>query len=225
VGPAFPPVELPPERKRAVCETAPAHGAAPPDAETLFEIGDHISMPLQFTTSYIEDALAIFRQCKKQAEGAMAQVRDEQLNAVLDSEMNSIATIVKHMAGNMRSRWTDFLTTDGEKPDRNRDTEFVAPPSTREDLLRIWDEGWATVFAAIEPLTDADLGRTVTIRGEAHSVMQAINRQIAHYSMHVGQIILLAKHFRGTDWKSLSVPRNRSAEFNTKVAAGEASQR
>ena len=132
---------------------------------------------------------------------------------------------MKHVAGNMRSRWSDFLTTDGEKPDRNRDSEFVDPPETRAALLAMWDEGWALVFGALEPLTDEDLGRTVTIRGEAHSVMQAINRQVAHYSYHVGQIVLLAKHFASEKWTSLSVPRNRSAEFNRKVAAGEASQR
>jgi hypothetical protein len=125
----------------------------------------------------------------------------------------------------MRSRWTDFLTSDGEKPDRNRDTEFVDPPATREALMAAWEDGWACVFAALEPLTDSDLGRTVTIRGEPHSVMQAINRQVAHYAHHAGQIVMLAKHFAHGHWQSLSVPRNRSAEFNRKVAAGEASQR
>lgn len=182
-------------------------------------------MALKFTTSYIEDALAIFRQYKQVGERAMAQVTDEQLFALLDDEANSIAIIVKHMTGNMRSRWTDFLTTDGEKPTRNRDSEFVDPPATREALLREWEEGWSCLFGAIEPLTDADLSRTITIRGEAHSVMQAINRQLAHYPQHVGQIVLLAKHWAGPQWQSLSVPRNKSAEFNRKVAAGEASQR
>ena len=182
-------------------------------------------MALKFTTSYIEDSLAVFRQYKQLGERAMAQVADEQLFAALDEEANSIAIIVKHMTGNMRSRWTDFLTSDGEKPTRNRDSEFVDPPATREALLRDWEQGWACVFSAIEPLTDGDLGRTVMIRGEAHSVMQAINRQIAHYAMHVGQIILLAKHYAGARWQTLSVARNRSAEFNRKVAAGEASQR
>jgi Protein of unknown function (DUF1572) len=182
-------------------------------------------MALKFTTSYIEDALAIFRQYKLLGERAMQQVSDEQLFASLDDESNSIAIIVKHVTGNMRSRWTDFLTTDGEKPSRNRDSEFVDPPATREALMREWDDGWACVIGAIEPLTDADLGRTVTIRGEAHSVMQAINRQLAHYPQHVGQIVLLAKHYAGERWQSLSVARNRSAEFNRKVTAGEASQR
>src|SRR5690348_16561368 len=126
------------------------------------------------TTSYIEDSLAVFRQYKKMAEGAMAQVADAQLFAVLDEEMNSIGVIIKHMTGNMRSRWTDFLTSDGEKPDRNRDSEFVDPPSTRAGLMKSWEEGWACVLRALEPLSEQDLGRTVTIRGEPHSVMQAI---------------------------------------------------
>jgi hypothetical protein len=182
-------------------------------------------MSLQFTTSHIEDSIAVFRYYKKLAERAMAQVNDEQLFAVLDGEANSIAIIVKHMAGNMRSRWTDFLTADGEKPTRNRDSEFVEPPVTREALLSEWEHGWATMFGALEPLADADLARTITIRGEAHSVMQAINRQLAHYPYHVGQIVLLAKHFASDHWDSLSVPRNQSAEFNRRVAAGEASQR
>lgn len=182
-------------------------------------------MPLKFTTSYIEDALELFRSNKKLAERAMDQVTDAQLFETLDVEMNSIAVIVKHMTGNMRSRWTDFLTSDGEKPGRDRDAEFIDPPATREALMRVWEDGWARVFAAVEPLTDADLARTVTIRGEAHSVMQAIHRQVAHYAHHVGQIVMLAKHFAHDHWQSLSVPRNRSAEFNRKVAAGEASQR
>ncbi len=148
------------------------------------------------TNSYLEDSLTLFRHYKKMAEGAMAQVTDEQLFSVLDDEMNSIAVIVKHMTGNMRSRWIDFLSSDGEKPDRSRDSEFVDPPSTREALMENWEGGWAHVFTALEPLSDADLSRTVTIRGEPHSVMQAINRQIAHYTSHIGQIIMLAKHFQ-----------------------------
>jgi hypothetical protein len=182
-------------------------------------------MALEFTTSYIADALAVFRQYKRLAERAMEQVSDDHLFTVLDPEANSIAIVVKHMTGNMRSRWTDFLTTDGEKPDRNRDSEFIDPPATRQALLAEWEDGWTRVFSAIESLTDADLPRTVTIRGEAHSVMQAINRQLAHYPHHVGQIVLLAKHFACDHWQSLSVPRNKSAEFNRKVSAGEASQR
>jgi uncharacterized damage-inducible protein DinB len=182
-------------------------------------------MALKFTTSYLEDSLALFRYYKTLAERAIDQVSDEQLFATLDVEMNSIAVIVKHMAGNMRSRWTDFLTTDGEKPDRDRDSEFVNPPATRDALLRIWEDGWARLFGALEPLSDADLTRTVTIRGEPHSVMQAINRQMAHYPHHIGQIVMLAKHFAHDHWQSLSIPRNRSADFNRRVSAGEASQR
>ncbi len=182
-------------------------------------------MALQFTTSYVEDSLALFRYYKQLAEKAMAQVSDEQLNAALDPEMNSIAIIVKHMAGNMRSRWTDFLTTDGEKPDRNRDTEFEEPPTTRAALLAQWEDGWQRLFSALETLSDADLSRTVTIRGEPHSVMQAINRQVAHYAYHCGQIVLLAKHFCSTTWHSLSVPRGHSDEFTRRVASGDASQR
>ena len=182
-------------------------------------------MALEFTTSHLQDSLTLFRYYKKLAEGAMAQVADAQLCVTLDSEANSIALIVKHMAGNMRSRWTDFLTTDGEKPDRQRDTEFVDPPATREALMQVWENGWNRVFAALEPLTEADLGRTVKIRGEAHSVLQAINRQLAHYAYHCGQIVFLAKHFQGEQWKSLTVPKNKSAEFNRRVARGEASQR
>jgi hypothetical protein len=182
-------------------------------------------MALQLTTSYLEDSLSVFRYYKKLAERAMEQVTDEQLFTTLDEEANSIGLVVKHMAGNMRSRWSDFLSTDGEKANRNRDSEFVDPPETREALLALWEDGWAQLFHALEPLTDDDLGRTVTIRGEAHSVVQAINRQLAHYPYHVGQIVLLAKHFACDRWQSLSVPRNKSAEFNRRVAAGEASQR
>jgi len=166
-------------------------------------------MALEFTTSYLDDSLTLFRYYKKLTERAMDQVTDEQLFTTLDDEMNSIAIIVKHMAGNMRSRWTNFLTTDGEKPDRNRDSEFTDAPASREALMKIWEDGWAIVFGALEPLSDADLGRTITIRGEAHSVMQAINRQIAHYAHHSGQIVMLAKHFAKDRWQSLSIPRNR----------------
>src|ERR1051326_1267168 len=182
-------------------------------------------MAHQFSTSYIEDSLSLFRQYKKWAEGAIAQISDAELHATLDPEMNSIAIIVKHMAGNMRSRWTDFLTSDGEKPDRHRDTEFVDAPESRDALMTLWEDGWSRLFSALTPLSDADLGRTVTIRGEPHSVMQAVNRQMAHYSLHVGQIIFLAKHFKSTEWKTLTVPRNRSADFNRRVLSGEASQR
>jgi hypothetical protein len=182
-------------------------------------------MALKFTTSYLEDSIGVFRYYKRLADEAMAQVSDEQLYVALDAEMNSIAIIVKHMVGNMCSRWSDFLTTDGEKPDRDRDCEFELPPEGRAVLMELWERGWTMLFGALEPLTEADLGRTVTIRGEAHSVMQAINRQVAHYPYHCGQIVFLAKHLANENWRSLSVPRRQSAEFNRRVAAGEASQR
>jgi hypothetical protein len=182
-------------------------------------------MALKFTTSLLEDSLSLFRYYKGMAERAMAQVSNEQLNAVLDPEMNSIGLIVKHIAGNMRSRWTDFLTSDGEKPDRQRDAEFVEPPATRDELLALWEDGWKRLFDSLEPLSEEDLARTVTIRGEAHSVMQAMNRQLGHYAFHCGQIVFLAKHLAHENWKSLSVPRGKSEEFLRRVQAGEASQR
>lgn len=155
----------------------------------------------------------------------MAQVQDEQLQVALDPESNSIAVIVKHLAGNMRSRWMDFLTADGEKPDRIRDSEFESPPATRAELMQLWDWGWDFVFRALEPLTDADLARTVRIRTEPYTVHEAIQRQIAHYAYHVGQIVFLAKHFRSAGWKSLSIPRGKSKDFDMKVARGEATQK
>jgi hypothetical protein len=182
-------------------------------------------MALKRTDSYLEDSLSLFRYCKSQGERAMEQVSDAQLTAVLDPEMNSISLIAKHMAGNMRSRFTDFLTSDGEKPDRDRDAEFEAPPATRAELMKLWNDGWSRLFGALEPLSDADMTRTITIRGEAHSVMQALNRQLAHYSYHVGQIVFLAKHLQSANWKSLTIPRKQSAAFNTAVQAGEKSQR
>jgi len=182
-------------------------------------------MAHQFTTSYLKDSIDVFRYYKKLGERAMAQCPDDALFASLDAESNSIAIIVKHMAGNMRSRWTDFLTTDGEKPDRNRDTEFETPPKTRAELMELWERGWKHVFDALEPLNDEDLVRTITIRTEPHSVMQAVNRQVAHYSYHVGQIVYVAKHLAGNKWQTLTVPKKKSAEFNARVAAGEASQR
>lgn len=182
-------------------------------------------MALKFTTSYIEDALGVFHYYKRLADGAMSQLSDEQYFQVLDPEMNSVAIIVKHVSGNMISRWTDFLTSDGEKPTRNRDDEFCNPPQTRSGVHKCWEHGWQALFSALEPLTEADLARTVTIRGEAHSVMQAINRQLAHYPYHCGQIVFLAKHLQSAHWQSLSVPRGASQEFNRQVAAGEASQR
>jgi len=184
-------------------------------------------MAHQLTTSYVKDSLDLFRYYKKLAERAIEQCPDEGLFTILDSESNSIAIIVKHMAGNMRSRWTNFLTSDGEKPDRNRDSEFAEPPKTRSELLAIWGQGWKYLFDALEPLTEADLARTVTIRTEPHSVMQAINRLMGHYTYHLGQIAFLAKHFAAQSgkWTALTVPRKKSAEFNARVASGQASQR
>lgn len=182
-------------------------------------------MAHQFSTSYLEDSISLFVYYKKLAERAMAQISDEHLFAPIDPEANSIAVIVKHLSGNMRSRWTNFLTTDGEKPDRNRDSEFEEPPASREAVLAAWEAGWSCVFSALHALTDDDLSRTVTVRGEPHSVMQAINRQLAHYPHHIGQIVLLAKHFAGNQWQSLSIPRRASADYNRRVLSGQTSQR
>src|SRR5205085_4644933 len=169
----------------------------------------------EIAIDYLADAVAALRSYKKLAEKALVQVSDEEFFAALDEEANSIAVIMKHMAGNMFSRWTDFLTTDGEKPDRNRDMEFVTTPdTTREDIMNYWERGWQRVFDAVEPLTPDDLSKIVLIRGEEHTVVKAINRQLMHYAYHIGQIVFLAKHFRSSEWKSLSIPRNRSAEFN-----------
>lgn len=167
---------------------------------------------------YLEDSIASLRAYKKLAEKALEQLNDNEFFITLDQEGNSVAIIMKHMAGNMFSRWTDFLTTDGEKPSRNRDMEFVIDPKTGKDaVLDYWNSGWQCVFNALEPLRAEDLGK-VLIRGEEHTVIQAINRQLMHYANHIGQIVFLAKHFRSTDWKSLSIPRNRSAEFNAQLA-------
>jgi hypothetical protein len=185
-------------------------------------------MAHQFTTSFIQDSTGLFRTYKKLGDRAIAQCPDAGLFVTLDAESNSIAIIVKHLGGNMRSRWTDFLTTDGEKPDRDRDTEFENPPATRAEILELWERGWNHVFTALASLTDADLVRTVTIRSTPHSVLQAINRQVAHYSYHVGQIVFLAKHCAATatgKWDSLSVPRGQSRQFNADVTAGKKSER
>jgi hypothetical protein len=183
------------------------------------------SMALEFTTSCLKDSVDLLRFYKRLGDRAMEQVSDEALFASLDDESNSIAIIVKHLAGNMRSRWSDFLASDGEKPDRDRDSEFEAPPKSRAELTTMWESGWQLMFDALAPLTDADLSRTAYIRTEAHSVMQTIHRQLAHYSYHIGQIVYLAKHFAGPDWSALTIPRRKSAEFNAKVASGKASQR
>ena len=182
-------------------------------------------MALELTTSYVKDTISLFRLYKGLGDRAIAQAPDASLTVELDPESNSIATLVKHLSGNLRSRWTDFLTSDGEKPTRNRDGEFEAPPQSRPELLEMWEGGWRCVFETLDTLTDADLERTVRIRTEAHSVMQAINRSLTHTVYHVGQIVFLAKHFAGEKWTTLTIPRGRSAHFNARVASGEISQR
>ena len=167
-----------------------------------------------FAEEYHQDILRQLRKYKELGEAAMAQISDERFFAAPDPESNSIGLIVKHMAGNMRSRWTDFLTSDGEKPDRDRDREFARNDTeSREGLWQQWQEGWTCTFAALETLQPADFTRVVTIRGEPHTVLEAINRQLTHYAYHVGQIVYLAKHYAGVDWQSLSIPRGRSRDF------------
>jgi uncharacterized protein DUF1572 len=167
---------------------------------------------------YLADAIQTFRDYKILAERALAQISDEDFFKTLDDESNSIAVNMKHMAGNMLSRWTDFLTSDGEKPERDRDIEFVMlSGTTRHEMIAYWERGWRCVFDAVEPLTTDDLMRTVTIRGQDHTVIQAINRQLAHYAYHVGQIVFMAKHFKSSEWQTLSVPRNKSDEFNARI--------
>ena len=169
---------------------------------------------------YLEEARRQFLGHKRLAEGAFAQLRDEEFFVAIDAEANSIATLVKHIVGNARSRFTDFLTTDGEKPDRHRDQEFeLSANTTRADVMRWWEDGWAIVFSALNSLKPEDMEREVTVRGQPHTVLQAINRQIAHYAYHVGQIVFLAKHLRSRDWKSLSVPKGKSEEFNQNAFA------
>ena len=163
----------------------------------------------------LDDALRQLKKLKVQADKALAQIDEGHLFATLDSESNSIATIMKHMAGNMRSRWTDFLTSDGEKPDRNRDTEFeLTPADTAAQIRSAWEDGWTRVLDAVSSLTPPDLEKTIHIRGEAHSVVEAINRQAMHYAAHVGQIVLLARHFAGSRWQSLSIPKGKSKDFD-----------
>lgn len=174
-----------------------------------------------FAAHFLEDALAVFRKYKKLAEDAIAQIGDEEFFATIDAEANSVAVIVKHLAGNMRSRWSDFLTADGEKATRDRDAEFrIEPQTTRAEVMRWWEEGWNCVFAAIEPLEGADLERTVLIRNEPHTVVKAINRQLTHYAYHTGQIVFLAKHFKSENWKSLSIARGQSETFNQAMREG-----
>ena len=171
-------------------------------------------MSIDLASHYLEETRRQMRGHKRMGEGAMAQLRDDDFFVTLDPESNSIAILVKHLAGNMRSRFTDFLTSDGEKPDRFRDREFeVTGGTTRADVMRWWDEGWACVLGTIDTLKPEDVMHTVTIRGEPHTALQAINRQIAHYAAHIGQIVFLAKHLRSSAWKTLSIPRGKSEEF------------
>lgn len=182
-------------------------------------------MTLELTSSYVKDMTSLFQLYKRLADRAMEQAPDAALFATLDAESNSIAIIVKHLSGNFRSRWTDFLTSDGEKPDRNRDSEFETPPATRAELLALWESAWKILFASLATVKDSDLTSAITIRGEAHSVLQAINRSVTHTAYHVGQIVYLAKHFAGNKWTALTIPRGKSGRFNAQVASGEKSQR
>ena len=177
-------------------------------------------MNADVAVAYIEEVRRQFRGYKHLGEGAIAQLSDKELFVTLDAEANSVAVMVKHLAGNMRSRFTDFLTSDGEKLDRHRDQEFeMNSATTRAEVMRWWEEGWARVFSAVEALKPDDLIRTVMIRSEPHTVLQAINRQLAHYAQHIGQIVFLAKHLRSTEWKTLSVPRGKSEEYNAQMLA------
>lgn len=169
---------------------------------------------------YLEDAAAVFRKQKQLADGAVAQVSDEEFFRAIDAESNSIAVIMKHMAGNLRSRWTDFLTSDGEKPDRQRDSEFVAEDEDRAAILERWESGWRTLFDTLASLRGVDLLQTVPIRGEPHTVVAAVNRQLSHYGQHTGQIVFLAKHLKSSAWKTLSIPRGESETFNEKMEKG-----
>lgn len=171
-----------------------------------------------YVIHYRDDALKLFRALKRRSEKTLAQVSDDAFFSTLGPESNSIAVIVKHIAGNLRSRWTNFLTTDGDKPDRHRDTEFeLTPADTRESLMARWESGWQTLFNEVGALTESDFARTVMIREEPHTIIEAINRQLSHYSEHVGQIILLARHAAGDKWQTLSIPRGQSEQFNAKI--------
>jgi hypothetical protein len=172
-------------------------------------------MTTSLAETILDTCLDVLRKQKTLGERALTQLDDQLLFEIIDSDANSIAAIVKHLHGNMRSRWSDFLTTDGEKPDRNRDSEFVLSDgeSTRDQVMRWWTAGWAHVFHALESLTADDLSATVTIRGQKMTVIAAILRQVDHYAQHVGQIVLLAKHFKGPTWQTLSIPKGKSAEF------------
>ena len=167
----------------------------------------------------LSTAIDELQKIKKLADKSIEQLADEQLHVQIDPEANSVAVLMRHMAGNMRSRWINFMTSDGEKPDRMRDREFEDPGQSRAELVAEWEHGWQCVFDALNPLSDADLQRTVLIRGESMSVYKAISRQVAHYAGHAYQILFLAKHLQGTNWKTLSIPRGQSEEFNRRMLA------
>jgi hypothetical protein len=163
---------------------------------------------------YLEEIKRQMRGYKRMGEAAMAQLEDQDFLVALDPESNSVAALVKHIAGNARSRFTDFLTSDGEKPDRFRDQEFeLSEKTSREEVLHWWEQAWAHIFSALDALTPEDVQRTVTIRQEPHTVMQALNRALAHYAQHIGQIVFLAKHLRSSHWQSLSIPRGKSEDY------------
>jgi hypothetical protein len=164
--------------------------------------------------SYLKSIKQQFEYYKILGEKAIEQLEEEQLFIALNEDSNSIATIVKHISGNMLSRWTDFLNSDGEKEWRNRDAEFENDIKTKSELLAIWNKGWACLFEAINPLKEEDLSKIIYIRNEGHTVTEAINRQLAHYPYHIGQIVFLAKLLKKTEWNSLSIPKNKSANYN-----------
>ncbi|MAT55231.1 MAG: hypothetical protein CMN32_12180 [Saprospirales bacterium] len=168
-------------------------------------------------TKYTDNLRKLFRNYKSLSERAMAQLDNSQMHWRRDEHSNNVATIAKHMAGNMISRFTNFLTEDGEKPWRNRESEFDDDFSSREQLMDYWEKGWQCLFDAIEPLTDEGLDRTVKIRNEPHTVLEALNRQLTHYAYHAGQIVLLAKMQKGAEFESLSIPRGKSEEFNARM--------
>ena len=173
---------------------------------------------MNLAAHYLEEIRRQFHGYKRQADGALSQISEEEFFRELDAESNSIAIVVKHMAGNMRSRFTDFLTSDGEKPDRNRDQEFeIGTGVDRKAFLGSWEKGWKALFDAVDALKPGDVERTITIRSEPHSVLQALNRALAHLASHVGQIVYLAKYFRSEKWTTLSVPRNKTEEFNARM--------
>jgi hypothetical protein len=168
-----------------------------------------------FEADYLDEVRRSFRGYKRLADGGLAQLSDQEFFQLPDSESNCAAQLVKHMAGNLRSRWLDFLTTDGEKPGRNRDQEFVLTEAdTRADLMRRWEESFKIVFDTVASLKTEDFVKTVTIRGEPHSILQAINRSLMHTAYHVGQILYVGKHLRGAEWTVLSIPKGKSEEFN-----------